>query len=237
MNNTKETSPPPPYQEKGKGAPPPVQQHANAQIETKDLQGRQMILLVDKSGSMSRDDMKPNDQTRWNVMQEAVLEFVDVMAKADPDGIDFCLFDERQNWYSNVGPEQIKTILSQTYPCNGTILAPPLQAAFELFFQRGKMPTIILVVSDGCPEDKVQVAETIAKASMKLKENGGKDSDLGVQFLQIGHDNGAAQFLQFLDDNIQEKYNAPFDIVDTKNMDQINALGGFKQVLIQAIND
>jgi len=194
---------------------------------------------VDMSGSMAIDDITDvngNERSRWDEMQESVLTFAEVMDTLDPDGIDFTLFNDAHRWQRGVHKDDIAAELKKQGPRGGTVLAPVLQAAFDEFFKKME-PTIIVVISDGCPEDKDAVIKCIVAASKKLAERKGKDSDLGLQIVQVGTDKGARAFLQMLDDQLQEKYGAPFDIVDTTAMDEVAKVGGLKQVLLNAIND
>lgn len=224
------TGPPPAY------APPP-KLFANAALTKEDLKGRQFILIVDKSGSMSIEDMKNDagqEVSRWAYMQESVLAFSSTLDALDPDGIDFALFNDGASWNQNVHEDDVKKLLQSHVPRGGTVMGPVLQQAIGIFFgQKVRQPTIILIITDGCPADKDQVAKVIVAASKQLTS----DADLGIQIIQVGHDPAATVFLKELDDNLQEKYDAPYDIVDTTAIDDVTKRGGLKQVLLNAIND
>lgn len=222
--------PPPAY------APAP-KLHANATLTKDDLKGRQFILIVDKSGSMTIEDMKNDagqEVSRWLYMQESVLAFASTLDALDPDGIDFALFNDGEVWKHNVHQDGVKGLLQSHIPRGGTVMGPVLQSAIGLFFkQKVRQPTIILIITDGCPSDKEHVARVIVAASKQLTS----DVELGIQIIQVGHDQAATVFLKELDDDLQEKYDAPYDIVDTTAIDDVTKRGGLKQVLLNAIND
>lgn len=105
--------------------------YANANQVKSELKGKQYILAVDRSGSMSIDDV--NDEPRWSVMRESVESFASTMEALDPDGIDFTLFNDKTDWQKNVTKSKIVELLSKASPGGGTLLAPVLLKAFELF--------------------------------------------------------------------------------------------------------
>lgn len=79
--------------------------------------------------------------------------------------------------------------------------------------------------------------QAIVDMSLKLKEWDCTDDMLGIQVIQIGYDKDATAFLKELDDDLQVKYKAPFDLVDTVPMSEVANKGGLKNVLLNAIND
>lgn len=223
--------PPPPY-----AAPPSDKMYPNAELKRKDLENRQYVLVVDKSASMSMEDTKDdqgNERSRWADMQEAVLSFAEVMDGLDPDGIDFCLFNDTMAWLRGVHKADIAAELKLHYPRSGTLLSPVIRTAFQNHFNEKKGPTTVVIITDGRPSDTKEVIEAIKYAAMHMSS----DEEFGIQIIQIGRDKDATNYLNELDDNIQEKYGIPYDIVDTTPVDKITERGGLKQALMNAIND
>ncbi len=162
------------------------------------------------------------------------------MDKLDPDGIDFCLFSDGVSWQYNVHSEAVSEGFEKQVPRGGTILAPVLQQIFLKWFDTrsaARRPITVVIVTDGMPSDKREVLDTIVTASRRLAEEKGCDEDIGISFVQVGYDRGAAAFLKELDDDLQDTYGAPFDIVDTVPMTKVAQRGGVKQVLLDAVND
>lgn len=201
------------------------------------LNNRDYTLIIDKSGSMNETDC-PNGRSRWQYMQESALAIAAQVAKLDPDGMTVIPFSGNFKTYENVGAEKVKDIFTEQSPMGSTILAPVLKSAFDSYLKRkAKGETkangeMLLVVTDGQPEDETQVAQEIINFTKKL-ENG--DGEYGITFVQIGKDQGATNFLRRLDDGL-EKQGAKFDIVDTKTIDEVEQLG-LTETLMAALND
>ncbi|MEM9164361.1 MAG: hypothetical protein AAGC54_15000, partial [Cyanobacteria bacterium P01_F01_bin.4] len=108
------------------------------------------------------------------------------------------------------------------YPPTSLYLKPVLQDALDGYFARKAVGQskpngeIILVLLDGEPCDRANIAKLIMQASHQLD----RDEELGIGFVQIGDDFIARGFLTALDDNLQE-FGAKFDIVDTKALENI----------------
>lgn len=199
-------------------------------VSSKDLSKYDFIVLVDKSGSMNEQDV--NGQSRYSAAQEATENVARVMAQYDSDGIDVGFFNQSIQWYEGVGPEKVRQLFAENRPDGGTDTAQAVQKGFDKHFRTGK-PTIIAVITDGTPSNKDALRTAIVNAANKIKSDG----DLAVTFLQVGNDSGAAEYLRQLDDDLQSRYKANFDIVDTKRLDQIGDLLSSEEALVAAVND
>lgn len=213
--------------------------YPNAKITKDQLHNRNYVLLIDKSGSMNEEDM--GDISRYKIMQESAIAFANTMEKLDPNGIDICFFDEKQYWSFNTKAESLPKLFKIYKPGGGTILSTPLKQALDIFFeqqsQQGeRLPVTILIVTDGRPQDEKDVMDLIIQTTHRMKTHRLKDEDIGIQILQIGHDENATRFLTYLDDELISN-GACFDIVDTVPINEIESRGGIKQVLINAVND
>lgn len=120
----------------------------------------------------------------------------------------------------------------------GTVLAPVLAAVFGDFLVRkaaGKTKAngeMLIVITDGQPQDEANVAAEIVKFTKKL-DNG--DGEYGCCFLQVGKDTTAHAFLKKLDDDLTS-LGAKFDIVDTKTMEELESIG-LTEALVAALVD
>ena len=88
------------------------------------------------------------------------------------------------------------------------------------------------VVTDGQPNSPDAVKKVIAEATQKMNA----DEEIGITFLQIGNDKGARAFLKELDDDLQTTYKAKFDIVDTRNNEEMANMS-IEDVLLAAVSD
>jgi uncharacterized protein with von Willebrand factor type A (vWA) domain len=200
------------------------------------LENRDYTLIIDKSGSMSTKD-KPGGASRWQIMQESALALASKCEEFDPDGITVYLFSGKFKRYDNVTVAKVGTIFQENDPSGRTDLAAVLADAVNSYFQRkaqGQIPAngeMILVVTDGEPDDRKAVMQVILDTTQKLD----RDQELAISFIQVGVDESATKFLKILDDDLG-RAGAKFDIVDTITMNDMEDLT-LKEVLLSAIND
>ena len=200
------------------------------------LENRDYTLIIDKSGSMATKD-KAGGLSRWQIMQESTLALASKCEELDPDGMTIYLFSGKFKRYDNVTAAKVSTIFLENEPNGRTDLAGVLQDATTSFFGRkaqGQVPAngeIILVVTDGEPDDRKAVMQVIIDASQKLD----RDEELAISFIQVGTDEAATKFLTILDDDLG-RVGAKFDIVDTITMHDMEDLT-LREVLLNAIYD
>jgi uncharacterized protein with von Willebrand factor type A (vWA) domain len=200
------------------------------------LENRDYTLIIDKSGSMATKD-KPGGPSRWQIMQESALALASKCEELDPDGITFYLFSSKFKRYDNITAAKVSAIFQENDPSGRTDLAAVLGDALNSYLQRkaqGQTPEngeLILVVTDGEPDDRKAVVQVIIEASKKLD----RDEELAISFVQVGADAAATAFLKILDDDLG-RAGAQFDIVDTITMNDMEDLT-LKEVLLSAVND
>ncbi len=200
-----------------------------------DLMTRDYTLILDKSGSMSTPDVQ--GKSRWASAQESTLALARKCEQLDPNGITVYTFSGKFRRYEDVTAARVEQIFMENDPMGTTNLAGVLADAFKQYFDRKAAGQIqgsgetILVITDGEPDDRRAVIETIVQATQKMD----RDEELAVSFIQIGHDAGATAFLKALDDQL-EGVGAKFDICDTITMDDMENLS-IAEVLLAAIQD
>jgi hypothetical protein len=200
------------------------------------LENRDYTLIIDKSGSMASKD-KAGGLSRWQIMQESTLALASKCEELDPDGMTIYLFSGKFKRYDNVTSAKVSTIFQENEPNGRTDLAGVLKDATNNFFQRkmqGQIPAngeIILVVTDGEPDDRKAVMDVIINVTQQLD----RDEELAISFIQIGTDEAATKFLTILDDDLG-RAGAKFDIVDTITMHDMEDLT-LREVLMNAIYD
>lgn len=200
------------------------------------LENRDYTLIIDKSGSMATPDQK-GGRTRWVSAQESTLALASKCEQFDPDGITVYLFSGRFKRYDNVTAAKVTQIFQENDPSGSTDLAGVLKHATDDYFQRKSAGQtkpngeIILVITDGEPDDRKAVMKVIIEASRLMDNN----EELGISFIQVGTDAQATRFLKVLDDDLQGA-GAKFDICDTITMDDMEDLS-LSEVLLNAIMD
>ena len=197
---------------------------------------RDYTLIIDKSGSMSVND-QPGGKSRWLAVQESTLAVARKIEQLDPDGITVYLFAGRFKRYENVTADKVSQIFLENDPMGTTNLTDVLNDAFQSYFQRKAAGEgqpegeTILVITDGAPNDPASVMRTVVDATQRMD----RDEELAVSFFQIGSDAGAKQFLQALDDKLQD-VGAKFDICDTVSFDDMENYS-ILELLVKAIED
>ena len=211
------------------------------------MKNRDYTLIIDKSGSMAitdKDDNKiKNEQamkTRWELIEESTIALASKCEKLDPDGITVYTFSTNFKKYTSVTARKVVDIFENEDPFGNTNMAGVLQAALDDYFQRKMISQTkpngetILVVTDGKADDPITVIRTIVEATQKMD----RDEELAISFIQIGADKEASEYLEYLDDQLQQDRGAKFDIVDTITIDEIEEKGlTLTEVLLKAITD
>lgn len=204
--------------------------------EEKVLENRDYTLIIDKSGSMSTPD-QAGGKNRWSAAQESTLALARKCEQYDPDGITVYLFSGRFKRFDNVTAEKVAQIFQENDPSGTTDLAGVLKSATDDYFARkAKGETkaegeIILVITDGEPDDRKAVMKVIIEASRKMD----RDEELAISLIQVGSDASATRFLKALDDELQGA-GAKFDIVDTITLEDMEGFT-LTEVLMNAISD
>ncbi|MDH6098989.1 VWA domain-containing protein [Anabaenopsis sp. FSS-46] len=200
------------------------------------LESRDHTLIIDKSGSMATPDQK-GGRTRWQSAQESTLALASKCEQFDPDGITVYLFSGRFKRYENVTASKVTQIFQENDPSGSTDLASVLKDAIENYFHRKRVGQtqpngeIILVVTDGEPDDRKAVMKVIIEASRRMDT----DEELSISLIQVGTDPQATRFLKVLDDDLQSA-GAKFDICDTVTMEDMEDMS-LSEVLLNAITD
>jgi hypothetical protein len=172
-------------------------------------------------------------------MQESTLALAAKCEEFDPDGITVYTFSTRFRRYDNVTANRVIQIFQENEPLGRTEMAEVLKDLFQNYFQRRESGEtkpngeIILVVTDGQPDNRESVIREIVEATQRID----RDEELGISFIQIGNDPDAAAFLKALDGELQD-LGAKFDIVDTITIQEIEEEAlSLKEVLLKAIQD
>src|SRR5512141_338193 len=136
------------------------------------MKDRDYTLILDKSGSMSTCD-QASGNSRWDAAQESTLALARKCEQFDPDGITVYLFSGRCKRYDNVTSSKVEQIFMENDPMGTTNLAGVLLDATENYFKRKASRQTkpegetILVITDGEPDDRKAVMETIVNATRK----------------------------------------------------------------------
>jgi Mg-chelatase subunit ChlD len=203
------------------------------QVELQRLAAHDIVLLVDKSGSMHTPDC-PSPKlgklgtisslvlngpgmgiSRWDWCQEQTSQMAKQTETVLPNGFSVLLFDTRFFVYPHVNVDQLAKIFRQNEPQGGTLLTEPLTSTFNDYFRRKEQsrdhvkPLLIGVITDGCPNDPMPTTEAIVSATHTMRN----PSEITVIFFLIGsHDRRGEQFVWNISHNLGSE-GASFNIV------------------------
>ncbi len=178
-----------------------------------NLENLDWEFLLDRSGSMVATDC-PGNKSRWAYAQETVQALATAVEQYDKDGITVVPFAGSFKVYEGVTSSKVADVFREVSPMGSTDTAKVLQSRLDAYFARKSAgvakSTLMIVLTDGEPDDRNAVADVIVAATKRLD----RDEELAIQFVQVGKDRGAGEFLQFLDDGLTAR-GAKFDVVDT----------------------
>ncbi|KAL6720517.1 hypothetical protein ACLMJK_002441 [Lecanora helva] len=203
-----------------------------------------IVFLIDDSGSMSLD--RP---TRWDQVRTVLQDIAHVSTQWDEDGIDIHFLNNEKPYKNVKKAKHVMKIFNNVIPIGGTyterrlrhILRPYIRDCEIRHMQHKSEPKLIdlIVITDGIPsDDPINCLTEFAKRLDAIDAN---LMQVGVQFVQVGDDAGAAANLEELD-NLHEE-NDCRDIVDTVSYAERIVMGAkfdkeflIEKVLLGAIN-
>lgn len=197
-----------------------------------NLANLQVIVLLDMSGSMSANSDTPSKKSRWEHAKETIAGIVTEVGKHDDDGITIIPFNASHRVLDNVKAESFNEQLKAINPGGGTALVGPLKEALGLAEKCWKeKQAFIVVLTDGEPNDRAAVPKVIIDAANKME----RDEQCAILFARVGQDSEAKKFLDALDNDLQSQ-GAKFDIVDTKDLDDLIGKP-IQDIVDEAFND
>jgi len=160
------------------------------------------IIMIDKSGSMragsKKGDERKGGTTRWEMCSNVVKVLTQACIVSSPEGISLYFFGSPGTLgvHNKVkSQDQVNHLFDSIAPKGTTCLDEALSEAFCTHLKRKpeeriKIPTSILVITDGEPNSKTAVLDLIISLSKKAEKPGG----ISVSFMQIGDEEMCAKF-------------------------------------------
>lgn len=190
------------------------------------------VFFLDRSGSMGWGAEPGNSgPTRWRKGEELMTQVAIDVADFDDDGLTVYVFNDRYSVVDGVTPESVASIFRKYSPDSGTVLAPAITDLVNKllpakkktgFLARGYekvtpvKPVFNIIFTDGCPGDKQAVADAIIDATHRTDQG-----NVGFIFIQVGWDNEATSFLEWLDTNLR---GAAYDCVAVTRLEDVAGL-------------
>jgi hypothetical protein len=189
------------------------------------------IFVVDDTGSMGlpadSNEVYIPEQTksRWDVLTRSLQYIANIAAEYDEDGVDIQFLKTRKLNRSNIqSGQEVLNLLQQvdyTKTKGGTYFEEALAPILGPYVQRYKnyfekltrqeeavevKPLNVIIITDGADDDEEVTEELLVGIAKKLDDMTAPRSQVGIQFLQVGDDPKAADFLKRLDDDLKKVY-------------------------------
>jgi Mg-chelatase subunit ChlD len=217
------------------------------QIELHRLAARDIVLLIDKSGSMSTPDcplvssghsklaafsslvlgLGGLSASRWDWCLEQTAHMAKQTEEVLANGFTVVLFESHFAVFPHVTVQELVKIFSEHEPGGGTDLDHPLAATFDDYFRRKQhthgnvKPLLVGVITDGCPNNPNAVRKVIVAATRALRD----PNEITVVFFLIGgHDRHGEEFVWDLSHNLVEQ-GAPYQIVKAVPFNELEKMG------------
>lgn len=167
------------------------------------------VFVVDDSESMSK--------ARWKTTAHVLAAIAAIAVQYDRDGVDIRFFNSDVEARNLDSATKVMDLFKEVEPDGPTPTADVLEVELNEYTHqynknRSKKGLNLIVLTDGEPEKGQNVEGIIVKFAKKLERMEAPPLQVGVQFVQIGGDKEAAEFLRSLDDDLKEKYELDRDV-------------------------
>ena len=184
----------------------------NAERTFAKLKGYDTRFLVDDSDSM--------DGPRWTTTKQVMAHIASIAVKYDRNGVDvrffnnYCEDEDRLNLDS---AEKVMSLFDNLEPEGSTPTADTLHIELNEYIHEYKINRHIkglnlIIITDGEPSPGQDVEGVVVKYARILAELDAPPLQVGIQFVQVGDEKGAKDFLDSLDNDLQEKYDLDRDV-------------------------
>lgn len=220
------------------------------QVELARLAAHDIVLLVDKSGSMSTADCpgkgsgsgaakvasvvgpllvgaSPFSASRWSWCHSQTERMAKLTENVLPQGFSVVVFDSRFEVFPHVTVDGLADIFRKNRPGGGTNLAEPLDCVFRDYFNRKRTPgasvkpLLIGVITDGCPNFPRPVHDVIIRATHSISNA----NDITIVFFLIGgQDHTGEEFVHDITHNLLRE-GASFNIVKSVSFHDLKKIG------------
>jgi Mg-chelatase subunit ChlD len=192
------------------------------------MRDHDIVLILDKSGSMSARDCM--GLSRWDWVGRQSNKLAQAAQEASSE-LTLILFSSDFKVFEHVQPATLPNVFRQIGPGGGTMLGGPLDIAFKHYFNTRKVnpnvkPLIIVIITDGLPGDFFGVKQAISEAANATV----RDGEISITFMLIGMHSGAGM-MEELDSGL----NTRRDIVNLVEFDRV-LNQGVKQSLSDALS-
>lgn len=187
------------------------------------------VFIIDDTSSMQgpvdSEDNKDWPLDKWTVLEECLQYIVDIATTYDKDGVDVQFLKEKDMAQKNIKDsgaifEMLKSIRPrlESEEHQGTFFHQELIRAIDPVLWEYKAyvderkrgvrrehpkPLNLIVITDGDADDQDEVEDYLTSVAKELDRLEAPGRHIGIQFVQIGDDKAAAEWLTDLDDGFK----------------------------------
>ena len=169
------------------------------------------VVIVDDSSSMYGP--------WWATASRVLGRIAAIAGNYCSDGIDIRFFNQcAEDRLSIKTAEGAKQLMESFEPEGGSPTADALESELSDYVYRYKKSRVetkglnLIVLTDGEPDDDQDVEDVISRFAQELDRLDSPRHQVGIQFVQIGCDERAANALTALDEELQKKYSLDRDV-------------------------
>ncbi|MBK7836907.1 MAG: VWA domain-containing protein [Candidatus Obscuribacter sp.] len=198
-----------------------------------------IVILVDRSGSMNGGlGIGPQDITRWTWCRRALAGFAQFCQDRLPEGarqLTIIPFNSNFEEFKTNTPQALEHVFDSFVPEGGTNIYAPLNHVFRQHFSAGdktRHPLLIVVMTDGLPNEGDNVQDLIISASKMVKD----PSELVITFMEVGKTAESEELVDLLDHGLLHR-GASLDLVTSHKFEHlVYDQAGLKRALLDAIS-
>jgi len=193
------------------------------------------VIAIDTSGSMAGRDPQRTDLTLFKHAQEWTTGMSRWAETVDDDGITVIAFGGNSiAMTDNVTADSVETVFNSQPPRGSTPTTEAVQKIIDMKLAGTFTKDVVaFIITDGKPNNSEGVAQAIAAWT---NHPSATEQGISFSFIQIGNDTAARNFLTMLDDDLESKYGAKFDCVDTRTLAETENMS-YGQLVWGAQND
>lgn len=193
----------------------------------------QVVLLIDHSGSMNGGlGIGPYDLSRWAWCRNQISDFSRFCGDKLRGGITLIPFNDNFEVHEHASEKDVENVFSTIVPSGETDICTPLAAAIEAHLaepDHENKPVLIVVLTDGLPNQGGSLSKLIAQATSALR----KHNEMSITFLTVGQAPEGDELIEHLDNDLTNR-GASYDIVSSMRFADL-VQTGLKNALLETV--